>query len=99
MSRLNPLYGCAAALDGIAVEITKLLDYYVPQNFYFRKGIYALPVQALFDSDYCFRFMSHKCVGSTQNSLAFGFHLWSGDYEIVRWFLDFGLLKMLPIHV
>lgn len=41
--------------------------------FYCRKGFYALPVQALVDSDYIFRFCSAVCTGATHDSHAFSF--------------------------
>lgn len=40
----SPQYGCIAALDGIAVSISKPPDEYGPRNFYCRKGKYVLPV-------------------------------------------------------
>eukprot|EP00171_Calliarthron_tuberculosum_P022194 IDg22194t1 len=67
----NPLYGCIAALDGIAITISKPPDNYVPRNFYCRKGMYALPVQAVVDSRYRFLYMSCRCSGSTHDSVAF----------------------------
>jgi len=69
--RVNPLYGCVGALDGIAVGIKKPPDEYVPRNFYCRKGMYALPVQAVVDSNLRFRYMSSRCTGSTHDSVAF----------------------------
>ncbi len=54
----NPLYGCVAALDGIAITICKPPDHYVPRNFFCRKGMYALPVQAVVDARYRFLYMS-----------------------------------------
>lgn len=32
-SNPNPLYGCVAALDGVAIAISKPPDYYVPRTF------------------------------------------------------------------
>ena len=43
----NTVYGCVDALDGIAVAIKKPPDEYVPRNFSCRKGLYALPLQAV----------------------------------------------------
>lgn len=68
---VSPLYGCVAALDGIAIEISKPPDDYIPRNFYCRKGMYALPVQACVDARYRFLYMSCKCTGSTHDSVAF----------------------------
>jgi hypothetical protein len=67
----SPLYGCVGALDGISIEIMKPLDKYVPRNFFCRKGMYALPVQAIVDSTYRFTYMSCNCVGSTHDELSF----------------------------
>lgn len=67
----NPLYGCVAALDGIAITITKPPDEYVPRNFVCRKGFYELPVQAVVDARYRFLCMSCRCSGSTHDSVAF----------------------------
>ena len=68
-NRPNPLYGCVSALDGIA--ILKTPDEYVPRNFYCRKGMYPLPVQAVVDSRIRFRYMSCRCTGSTHDAAAF----------------------------
>jgi DDE superfamily endonuclease len=67
----SPLYGCVGALDGIAIAIVKPPDEFVPRNFYCRKGMYCLPVQAVVDSTYRFLYMSANCVGSTHDSLSF----------------------------
>jgi DDE superfamily endonuclease/Villin headpiece domain len=66
----SALFGCIAALDGIALPIIKPLDKYFPRHHFTRKGFYALPVQAMCDSEYRFLFMSARCVGSTHDSLA-----------------------------
>jgi hypothetical protein len=68
----SPLWGCIAALDGIALPIKKPLDRYYPRNYFIRKGFYALPVQTMCDSSYRFLYMSANCVGSTHDSLAWG---------------------------
>ena len=47
----NPLPGCVGALDGICVKIMKTKPHENPALFHCRKGIYAVPVQALVDSD------------------------------------------------
>ena len=67
----NPLYGCVGALDGIAISIRKPPDEYALRNFYWRKGMYALPVQAVVDSELMFRHMSCRCTGSTHYAAAF----------------------------
>ena len=66
----NPLYGCLGALDGLSLEIMKPHDDDCPRNFYCRKGIYALCVQAIVDSRYRFTYMSSVCSGSTHDSVA-----------------------------
>ncbi len=67
----NHFYGCVGALDGLAIAIQKPPDEYVSRFFYCRKGIYALPVQAMVDARYRFIYMTSKCVGSTHDSIAF----------------------------
>jgi DDE superfamily endonuclease len=66
----NPLYGCVAALDGICIEVQKPLDMYGPREFYCRKGMYAIPAQALVDANYKFLYLSAKCAGSTPDGIA-----------------------------
>ncbi len=68
----NPLFGCVGALDGIAIEISKPKDDYFPRKFYCRKGVYAIPVQAVVSSSYKFMYMSVTCAGSTHYSVALG---------------------------
>jgi DDE superfamily endonuclease len=67
----SPLYGCVGALDGIAICITKPLDKFFPRNFFCRKGMDAIPVQAVVDSSYKRLYMSANCVGSTHDSLSY----------------------------
>ena len=67
----NPLPGCVGALDGICVKIMKPKRHENPALFYCRKGFYAVPVQALVDSDYIFRFCSATCTGATHDALAY----------------------------
>jgi DDE superfamily endonuclease len=64
------LHGCIGALDGLSVENQKPSDEHNPRDYYCRKGMYALPVQAVVDSKYRFLFMSAKCRGSTGNAVA-----------------------------
>lgn len=47
----NPLPGCVGAVDGICIKIKKPKTHENPALFYCRKGFYAVPVQALVDSD------------------------------------------------
>ncbi len=68
----SPLFGCVGALDGICIEISKQKDDYVPRKFYCRKGMYAIPVQAVVNSAYMFMYMSATCAGSTHDSVALG---------------------------
>jgi DDE superfamily endonuclease len=67
----NPLYGCVAAIDGIAIRIRSPRAIDLPSLYYCRKGYFALPVQACCDSKYRFLYFSAKAVGSTHDSLAF----------------------------
>jgi len=69
----NPLHGCIGALDGIAVRLSKprAADCIDPASYYHRKGYYAIPVQAICDSNYRFMFFSAKCAGPTHDSVAF----------------------------
>lgn len=65
------LYGCVAALDGIAIRIQKPADRFGPRAFFTRKGFYALNVQAAVDASYRFSTMSVTTVGASHDSLAF----------------------------
>ena len=67
----SPVFGCVGALDGICVKIKKPAPGELPASFYSRKGFYALPVQALCDSDYIFRYCSVVCTGATHDALAY----------------------------
>jgi DDE superfamily endonuclease len=66
----NPLYGCVGAVDGICIEIQKPPDDFGPRGFYCRKGMYAIPAQALVDANYRFLYLSAKCAGSTPDGIA-----------------------------
>lgn len=70
-SLLSPLYGRIGSLYGISIAVKNLSDQYSPRNFYYRKGKYVLPIQALVDYRYCLLYMSCRCVDSTHESLAF----------------------------
>jgi hypothetical protein len=77
----NPLFGCVAALDGICIEVQKPIRMYGPREFYFRKGMYAIPAQALVDVKYRFLYLSAKCAGSTPEGISWessslGIRLW-----------------------
>lgn len=86
----NPLYGCVEAVDGIAISIMKPPDNFVPRNYYCRKGMHAVPVQAVVDSRYRFLYISGRCSGSTHNAVAFdvsdlGRRLHKGDMSSNFW--------------
>ena len=61
------------ALDGVSIRIRKpsSLDCVDPASYFHRKGYYAIPVQAIYDSKYKFLFMSEKCPGPTHDLVAF----------------------------
>ena len=67
---VNPLPGCVGAIDGITIAIEKPKKQYNPVAFFCRKGYYAIPVQALVDSNYMFMAASAFCTGSTHDSAA-----------------------------
>jgi hypothetical protein len=67
---LNPLQGCVGAVDGICIEMQKHADEYDSRNFYCRKGIYAIPAQAVLDAKYRFLYLSAKCARSTSDAIA-----------------------------
>jgi hypothetical protein len=69
----SPLSGCAGALDGISIRIREPSANEVanPVTYFNRKGMFALCVQAVWDSNYRFTFASALCPGSTQDSVAF----------------------------
>lgn len=46
----NPLHGYIGALYGIALEIWKPTDTYIPCNYFFQETMYALPLQAIVDA-------------------------------------------------
>lgn len=86
----SPLPGCVGALDGISIKIKKPSNSEHPATFYCRKGYYAIPVQALVDSNYRFLCFSAKCRGSTHDSLAhavssLGRYLESGRFACQFW--------------
>ena len=41
------------------------------RNYYYRKGMYAIPVQAVADAKYRFLYMSARCSGSSHDSVTF----------------------------
>ena len=67
---VNPLTGCIGALDGICVKIKQPESHHGPAGFYYRKGYYSVPVQALVDARYRFVLASAIFKGSTHDSLA-----------------------------
>lgn len=66
----SPFDGCIGALDGIEIPIEKRRNVSNPAAYYNRKRFYAIPVQAMVDSDYRFISFSANCVGSTHDSIA-----------------------------
>lgn len=86
----SPLPGCVGALDGISIRIKKPSKDEHPATFYCRKGFYALPIQALVNSDYRFICFSALCRGSTHDALAhavssLGRYLEDGRLEMEYW--------------
>ena len=69
-SQSGPLDGCVGALDGICMKLKKPRNDNIPDSFYCRKGYYAIPVQAMCDSNYIFRYASGVCGGATHDALA-----------------------------
>ena len=72
----SPLDGCVGSLDGICIKIKKQDEESIPTSFFCRKGYYSIPVQAVCDSNYMFRYASGLCGGATHDALAnavFGF--------------------------
>ena len=67
----NPLDRFCGALNGILIKVTKPVEVGDPGQYWNRKGYYEVPVQAVVDSDYRFRYMPATFVGSTRNALAF----------------------------
>jgi DDE superfamily endonuclease len=69
----SSLTGCAGALDGIVIRIREpsATEVANPVTYFNRKGMIALCVQAVCDSNYRFTFASSLCPGSTHDSVAF----------------------------
>ena len=87
-SHFNPLNGCVGTLDGCVrtldgmfgkIKETEEREY--TASFYCRKGYYAIPVQAVCDSNSLFRYASGLCCGATHGALA---HAVSGFMEEVK---------------
>lgn len=70
-STSNPLYGCVGIVDGICLRVIKHHAEYIPRKVFCRKGMYAIPVQAVISSSYKFLYMSSLCAGSTNDCTAF----------------------------
>jgi DDE superfamily endonuclease len=58
-------------VDGIAVNIAKPRDCFVPRNYYCRKGFYNTLFQAFVDGRYRYLSLTSVVCGSTHDSLAF----------------------------
>jgi DDE superfamily endonuclease len=67
---LNPVQGFVGAVDSICIEKQKTEDECCPRDFYYRKGMYAIPAQAVVDAKYRFLYLSAKCAGSTPDAIA-----------------------------
>lgn len=67
----NPLFGCIGAVDGICVRVMKPHNEFIPRKFFCRKGMHAIPVQAIVSASYKFLYMSALCAGSTNDCTAF----------------------------
>jgi hypothetical protein len=63
--------GCVFAMDGFAVRIKSPVGVNNPRDYYHRKGMYAIVVQAVVDSNKKFLAASFQAVGSTHDALAF----------------------------
>lgn len=68
-ARANPLIGCVGTMHGIAIKISKSRDCFIPRNYYYRKGLYAVPFQAVVDSRYLILSLSSVVCGYTHDSL------------------------------
>ena len=87
---VNPLPGCVGAIDGISIALARPRRMYNPSTFFNRKGYYAIPVQAMVNSDCMFLAISVLCTGSTHDSLAFDIshmasYLRSGNVPMGIW--------------
>ena len=67
----NPSCGCVGELDFLAIAVKKTPDAFMPRNFYCRKVMYSIPVQAMVGSDLRFRYMPSRCSGSTHEAATF----------------------------
>lgn len=66
----SPLSGWIGTLGGIYIQNKTPKSHLNQAEFYSRKGYYALPVQAMVDSNYIVLCYSAKYVGSVHDSLA-----------------------------
>lgn len=69
----KPFDECIAAVYDISIEIQEPLNEYVPRNFFRRRGMYVLPIQACFDAQYRFLTMFSLFVGYRHDSVVFSF--------------------------
>lgn len=69
----NPLRGCVAAVDGIALRIRRprVSDVPNPSSYWTRKGFFAVNVKAAVGGDYKVNFLSTVPAGSCHDSIAF----------------------------
>lgn len=57
-------------MEGIRIKIRKPQEDNIPSSFFVRKGSYAIPFQAVCDSNYIFLYASGLCGGATHDALA-----------------------------
>jgi hypothetical protein len=93
----STLSGVLGALDGIAVKVNKPSGENIQRSYWCLKGYYAIPIQAIVDSDYKFTYMSAIAVGSTYDSLAFLCVAWASSLKRRPCRLGFRLQLILPM--
>lgn len=67
----SAMSGCVGALDGLCIEIIRPKNVLNSRSYFNRKGFFAIPLQAMVDSEYRFTYASMTVLGSTHDSLAF----------------------------
>lgn len=68
----SPLKEFVGALDGLVVQIREPREVSDLSIYFNRKRYYGLPVQATACADYSFSFISIKCAGRMNDTVAFG---------------------------
>lgn len=79
-SQVNPLDGFVVALDRICINMPRPSKESNPASLFCRKGYYAIPVQALCDSNYIFLYASARSQDATYDVLA---NAVSGSMKVV----------------